>query len=226
MNSLFGRGIELSGNISLQEPYSDYLTRGFGWGPMTSGLYESRELATHQIGVVTKMTREFEFVTSAAFIGAGATLPMDLWGAFRRRFFSIRPLDLKLLGRWFGYMPRGRFIHDDITRAEPVKGEAVIGWVAHYGIGCAFAALLLAICGLDWTSRPTPLPALLVGLGTVAAPFFFMQPGFGAGIAGSRTQDPGLVRVRSVLTHVVYGVGLYASALVWAALSNGEGGKG
>jgi hypothetical protein len=45
---------------------------------MTSRLYESRELANDQIRVVTKMTREFEFVTSAAFIGAGATLLMDL----------------------------------------------------------------------------------------------------------------------------------------------------
>lgn len=48
------------------------------WGAMTSRLYESRELANDQIRVVTKMTREFEFVTSAAFIGAGATLLMDL----------------------------------------------------------------------------------------------------------------------------------------------------
>jgi hypothetical protein len=166
------------------------------------------------------MTREFEFVASAAFIGAGATLLTDLWGAFRRRFFSIRPLDLRLLGRWFGYMPRGRFIHDDIVNAEPVKGGAVIGWVAHYGIGYAFAALLLAIYGLAWTSRPTPLPALVVGLGTVVAPFFLMQPCFGAGIAGSRTSNPMLIRVRSVLTHVVYGVGLYASALVWTAVLN------
>ena len=166
------------------------------------------------------MTREFEFIRSAAFIGARATLLIDLWGALRRRFFSIRPLDLRLLGHWIGYIPRGRFVHDDIARAEPVKGEAVIGWFAHYGIGCAFAALLLAIYGLDWTNRPTLLPALVVGLGTLAAPFFLMQPCFGAGIAGSRTPNPRLIRVRSVLTHIVYGVGLYASALVWAVLSH------
>jgi len=53
-------------------------------------------------------------------------------------------------------MPRGRFIQGDITRAEPVKREAVIEWVAHYGIGCTFAALLLAIYGprLDKSSNP------------------------------------------------------------------------
>jgi hypothetical protein len=138
---------------------------------MTSGLYESRELAADQMRAVTKMTREFEFITSAAFIGAGATLLIELWGTLRRRFFSIRPLDLRLLGRWIGYLPRGRFVHDDIARAEPIKGEAVGGWFAHYGIGCAFAPLLLAIYGLDWTNRPKPLPALVVGLGAVPLRF-------------------------------------------------------
>ena len=39
-------------------------------------------------------------------------------------------------------------------------------------------------------AAPTFLPALLVGIGTVAAPFFILQPGMGAGIAASRTPNP------------------------------------
>jgi hypothetical protein len=62
------------------------------------------------------MTNALHFVACATVIGAGATLIMDLWGAIRNRFFGIRPLDMRLLGRWLGHMLRGRFLHDDITQ--------------------------------------------------------------------------------------------------------------
>jgi len=38
----------------------------------------------------------------------------------------------------------------------------------------------------------------------------------GAGIAASRTPDPRATRLRNLGTHAVYGIGLYASAVVLA----------
>jgi hypothetical protein len=55
------------------------------------------------------------------------------------------------------------------------------------------------------------LPALIVGLITVAAPFLIMQPGMGAGIA-AKTPNPTAARLRSLATHAVFGIGLYGSA--------------
>ena len=98
------------------------------------------------------------------------------------------------------------------------RGELIIGWAAHYAIGIIFAALLVAICGLDWARHPTPLPALIFGLVTVAVPFFVMQPAMGAGIAASKTPNPAQVRLRSIAGHTVFGIGLYASALATAPL--------
>lgn len=72
--------------------------------------------------------------------------------------------------------------------------------------------LLLALWGVEWASRPTLLPPVIVGLVTVVAPFFLMQPGMGAGIAASKTPNPKIARLRSIATHLVYGVGLYISA--------------
>ncbi len=66
---------------------------------------------------------------------------------------------------------------------------------------------------------PTLGPALLVGVGTVAAPFLLMQPGMGAGIAASRTPRPNAARLQSLATHAVFGAGLYAAALVLNLLS-------
>lgn len=165
------------------------------------------------------MSNQLEFVICAVFVGVGATLLLDVWTIVRRRFFGIKSLDLRLLGRWIGHMTRGRLVHQDIAKSAPIHGEAVVGWVTHYGIGCTFAALLLEIYGFEWAQRPTALPALIVGLATVVAPFFLMQPCFGLGIAGSRTPNPKQTRVRNMLTHLVFGVGLYASGLAWAALA-------
>lgn len=148
-------------------------------------------------------------------VGAGATVPMDAWGVLRRRLFGVPPADYGLVGRWIAWMPRGRWRHQPIAATPPVRGERLLGWAAHYLTGIALAALLLAIWGVEWICRPTLGPALLVGIGSVAAPFLLMQPGMGAGVAASRTPRPNAARINSIVTHGVFGVGLYAAA--WLA---------
>jgi len=143
--------------------------------------------------------------------GIGATAVMDAWGVLRQPLLGVKPPDYGLVGRWIAYMPRGRFRHDSIAAAAAVRGERAIGWTAHYLIGIAFAALLVGVGGAQWIQHPTPGPALAVGIGTVAAPFLVMQPGMGAGIAASRTPRPASARVQSLLTHAVFGLGLYAA---------------
>ena len=151
-------------------------------------------------------------------IGAMATMVVDLWAIARRRLFGIPPPDYALVGRWLAHMPRGRFRHDSIKAALPVKGEALIGWAAHYLIGIAFAAVLLGLWGLAWIRHPSIGPALAVGIGTVAAPFLVMQPGMGAGIAGSRTPRPAATRFQSLITHTIFGLGLYAAGWIVGSL--------
>jgi hypothetical protein len=155
-----------------------------------------------------------EYLIYSVIIGIGATAVMDLWGLIRKRLLSIAPPNYGLVGRWIAYMIHGRFRHDSIAASAPVRGEHLTGWIAHYLIGIAFAALLIGLWGLPWIQKPTIGPALLVGIGTVAAPFLLMQPGMGAGIAASRTPRPGAARMQSFITHTVFGLGLYATG--WA----------
>jgi hypothetical protein len=54
---------------------------------------------------------------------------------------------------------------------------------------------------------------MLIGWGTILAPWFVLQPGMGAGIAASRTPNPRAARLRNLATHTVYGIGLYVSAV-------------
>ena len=155
-----------------------------------------------------------DYVACALVIGVGATALVDLWAIVRRRVFGIPLPDYGLVGRWFAHLTRGRFRHESIARSAAVRGEDVIGWVAHYVIGVVFAALLLAAWGLAWVRHPTIGPALLVGIGTVLAPFLVLQPGMGAGVAARRTPRPAAARVQSLVTHTIFGLGLYASGWV------------
>ena len=151
-------------------------------------------------------------LTTIIITGTGATLVTDAWGLARRPLLGVPAPDYGLVGRWFGHMRHGRFHHAAIARAEPVTGERLIGWSAHYLIGIAFAALLVLLTGPGWLQAPTLAPALLFGLATVAAPFLLMQPGMGAGIAAARTPAPGKARLHSLITHAVFGLGLYLTA--------------
>lgn len=169
------------------------------------------------------MTVSVELLVHGVLIGMGGAALMDVWSFVLRRGFDIPTLDYALLGRWIGHFPRGRVRHVRIASAEPVGGERALGWFAHYAIGASFAFLLLAIWGVDWARTPTIWPALIVGLGTIVAPWFVMQPAMGAGIAASSTPNPRAARLRNLGTHVAYGVGLYLSAIALSTLQPSGG---
>jgi zinc transporter ZupT len=101
-------------------------------------------------------------------------------------------------------------------------GETLGILVHQLPVGLSFAAVLLAIAGPEWLERPRLLPALAVSYATLVSPFLIMQPAMGAGIASSRTPRPNAARLRSVVTHTVYGVGLYLAGWIWAIVSAAE----
>ncbi len=149
----------------------------------------------------------------ALLIGIGATAFMDIWSFLQRRLLGIAGLNYALVGRWIAHMAKGQFWHRMIGAAPPCSGEALIGWTAHYAIGVVFAGFLLLAFGEGWSQEPTLGPALLVGILSVAAPFFVMQPAFGLGIAAARTPNPSAARLKSIIAHLSFGLGLYISAV-------------
>lgn len=148
-----------------------------------------------------------------AAIGIGATALLDLWLALLARL-GVPGLDFALLGRWVGHGLHGRWRHTAIAKAAPVRGERALGWLAHYAVGIAFAALAVALAGRGWVQAPQLLPALAVGALTVLMPWLVMQPAMGAGIAAAKTPKPAANRVRSLANHLVFGAGLYGAAFI------------
>lgn len=154
------------------------------------------------------------FLATALFIGLGATLTFDAWAQALKYACGIVPSDICLVGRWLRYMPDGVFRHPNLGAAPRKSAECAVGWVAHYLIGTAFAALFLAVVGNGWLQHPTPAPALLFGGVTVLAPFLILQPAFGLGVAACRARNPTQARIRSVMNHLAFGAGLYVFALL------------
>jgi len=159
-----------------------------------------------------------EDIARVAAIGVGATAIMDLWLLLLRRL-GVPTLDFAMIGRWVGHWRRGVFRHGAIAKAAPVNGELALGWAVHYATGVGFAALLVGVFGIVWTRSPTAAPALCVGIGTVAAPWLLMQPAMGAGFASSKSPSPARNRLRSLANHAIFGLGLYAAALLVAWIS-------
>jgi hypothetical protein len=149
---------------------------------------------------------------SAIPIGLGATLVFDLWGLFLKQVFQIPSSNICLVGRWLRYMPGGTFKHANISASPQKSAEYAVGWIAHYTIGITFAVIFVVLAGSNWLQHPTPIPAIVFGIVTVLAPFFIMQPLMGLGFAASKTSNPTQARLRSLMNHAAFGVGLYLFA--------------
>lgn len=152
-------------------------------------------------------------IGGAVVVGIGAVVIMDLWNLFLQRAFQISSLNFCLVGRWLSHMRTGTFTHASIAAAPKRPVECAIGWTAHYLIGIAFAVLLVVVTSGSWLDGPSFLPALLVGIGTVPIPYFIVQPALGFGIAAANTRNPVQARLKSLITHTVFGVGLYLAAV-------------
>jgi len=159
------------------------------------------------------MSTEPGYFLVATLVGIGATLFMDLATMLLARVTHAPAPNYCLVGRWVGYMREGMFTHPSIADAAPKPSECRVGWIAHYVIGVAYALVLIALLPGSWLGRPTLLPPLLFGIGTVVVPFLIMQPSFGLGIAASRTPNPSQVRLRSLMAHALFGFGLYIAAV-------------
>jgi hypothetical protein len=153
-----------------------------------------------------------EFLWRSLVIGIGGTSAMDVWALILKAAFGMALPNWAMVGRWFAHVGRGTLFHDDISTASPVGNELALGWFFHYATGIVYAGILVWLAGPEWVLNPTFLPALVIGLVTVGAGWFILQPGMGAGWAASKKPNPWKIRALNIAAHVVFAAGLYGAA--------------
>jgi hypothetical protein len=163
---------------------------------------------------------KIEVLLSTVAVGLGATFVLDLWAILLKQAFKIPLPNFCLVGSWLLHMTSGTIRHANITAATQKPAECMTGWIAHYTIGVLFALGLVVLATPQWLLAPTLMPALMFGIVTVGFPFFVLHPAFGLGIAASKTPDPLQARLRSLMSHAVFGIGLYVSALALSFVAN------
>jgi hypothetical protein len=148
-------------------------------------------------------------VIEGALIGAIATVGMDIWAAVAKHLLHLPTSNWAMVGRWFGHMPRGTFVHRPISAAAPIPHELVIGWVGHYLTGIVYGLAYLYIVRALLSGGPSLGSALAFGLVTLAAPWLIMQPAMGVGVFAMRAPRPNVTRLVNLSMHVAFGVSLY-----------------
>jgi hypothetical protein len=146
--------------------------------------------------------------------GVFATIVLDIWQRVLHAATGIPPTNWGMVGRWFAHMPGGRFVHEAIDEAEPVTGEAAIGWTMHYLIGVIYGVVYVGLFVLILSGAPTLLNGFLFGMASVTVPWFLMQPGLGLGPMGSKAPNPNIPRYTALAAHSIYGVALYAGSVL------------
>ncbi|WLR94107.1 DUF2938 domain-containing protein [Shinella zoogloeoides] len=155
-----------------------------------------------------------DLLVKGVVIGIGATVLMDIWAVLLWKAFGQARPNWAPVGRWFWHLKNGTVFHDDIGKAEPYANELALGWIGHYAVGILYGVILALIVGSAWFAAPTFLPAWILGIVTVGAGWFLLQPGLGIGFAASKLPNANTVRVLNLVSHTVFALGLYGTALL------------
>ncbi|MGQ3211713.1 MAG: DUF2938 domain-containing protein [Shinella sp.] len=147
-------------------------------------------------------------------VGFGATVLMDVWAIILWKAFGQARPNWAAVGRWFWHLKNGVIFHDDIGKAQPYAHELALGWVSHYAVGILYGVVLALIVGEGWFATPTFLPAWILGIVTVGAGWFLLQPGLGIGVAASKLPNANKVRLLNLVSHTVFALGLFGTALL------------
>lgn len=155
-----------------------------------------------------------ELLIKGAVIGFGATVLMDLWAVLLWKAFRQSRPNWAPVGRWVWHLKSGTVFHANIAAAEPYAKEQALGWIFHYAVGILYGVILAVFVGASWFAVPSFLPAWFLGIVTVGAGWFLLQPGLGIGVAASKLANANTVRVLNLVSHTVFALGLYGTALL------------
>ncbi|MCP3875384.1 MAG: DUF2938 domain-containing protein [Desulfobacteraceae bacterium] len=154
-------------------------------------------------------------ILESVLMGVFATLIMDFFASVLAKRKIIHPfITPDAIGRWFLYMLKGKFTHDDISKTPPLKNEKLWCLISHYLIGVGLAGVYLLIESAVSTIRNQYWIPLAYGMVTVFLPWFWLLPSTGYGFIASKASNRLAVLRTNLLNHTNFGLGL----MIWIIL--------
>ncbi|MDH3347910.1 MAG: DUF2938 domain-containing protein [Desulfobulbaceae bacterium] len=148
-------------------------------------------------------------------MGIFATVFMDLLAGFLARKKMIYPfITPEAIGRWFFYMFRGKFVHENIQKTPALKNEKAGYFISHYLIGVVLAGLYLFLELKTPIIRDQAWMPLIFGIATVLLPWFWLLPSTGLGFMASKSSNRFLILRSNFINHTNFGVGLFLWIIV------------
>lgn len=157
-------------------------------------------------------------VMTALLTGIFATAMLDAWALTLNRALGIPAVNWALVGRWVAGITAGNFHRRPMISVPSIPLERPLGWLFHYLVGMAYALTYLLAVSL-FQQTPALYSALLFGLTTVLAPWLILQPGLGLGYFASGAPKPALTRTLNLVSHLVFGFGLYLGWRFFSAIT-------
>jgi hypothetical protein len=149
-----------------------------------------------------------DLIVTGIFAGVLGTLVMDSLNYLVARTRLISRIDLATIGRMAAGWARGRFCYANPNEMEQVRNEVLIGLITHYTIGVVLAVPFV----LGWSflvgGSPSPAGALVYGIATTVASWFFVYPSMGLGVFGRLSPECIKAPLSSLANHLFYGLGL------------------
>jgi len=156
-----------------------------------------------------------DLILTGVIAGLLGTLVMDSLNYLVARMRLVSRIDVAAIGRMAAGWARERFYYASPDEMQQVRNEVPIGLMTHYTIGVVLAVPYV----LGWTffvgGSPSPVSALVYGIATTVASWFFVYPSMGLGAFGRLSPEAMKAPLSSLANHVFYGLGLAAgTALV------------
>ena len=149
-----------------------------------------------------------DFIITGLIAGVLGTLAMDLLNNLVARTGIFLKIEVGMLGRMAVGWTHGRFRYEHPDEMEQVPNEMIYGYLAHFAIGVGLAIPFVLSWDL-WVGGPaSPVWAVLYGVTTTAASFFFVYPSMGLGAFGRRSPERIKAFISPLANHFFYGVGL------------------
>ena len=152
----------------------------------------------------------------AILSGIWATFFMDSMAKILTRRGLIHPfINPEAIGRWFLYMCKGKFAHEDINLTPALKNERTWSHISHNLIGIVLAGIYSLLAINHHGVGENVWMSLVYGIITVVLPWFWLLPSIGLGVMAKKSTRRNLILRTSFINHTNFGVGLSVWYLVF-----------